>query len=56
MTSQKTKAKDDRVADNSTITAMVDKTLNQQTVATIILFLNNSLINHAIGIFLAKVL
>ena len=34
--------------------AIIDKTLNQQAVATIILSLDNSLIDHAIGISLAK--
>ena len=36
--------------------AINDKTLNQQAVATIILSLNNSLIDHAIGISSAKTL
>ena len=51
-----TKAKDNRIVNSSTITAIVDKSLNQQAVATIILSLDNSFINYAIGIFLAKVL
>ena len=36
--------------------AIIDKTLNTQAVATILLLLDNSLIDHAIGISLAKTL
>ena len=36
--------------------AIIDKILNQQAVATSILLLDNSLIDHAIGISLAKTL
>ena len=41
---------------NSLTFAIIDKTLNQQAVTTIILLLDNSLINHIIGISLAKTL
>ena len=51
-----TKAKKGKVADSSTTTAIVNKSLNQQAVAIIILSLGNSLIDHAISIFLTKVL
>ena len=41
---------------NSPTFAIIDKTLNQQAMATIILLLDNSLIDHAISISLAKTL
>ena len=41
---------------NGSTFAIIDKTLNQRTMATIILLLANSLIDHAIGISSAKTL